>query len=189
MAEHKIQSTDAADGLGKAAALGPAEEEFDNFDSTPRVPRSKSLVVDLDPVPKFLHNIVQSWASACFVLSFKLETDPAILVHKAHYALERYQHHLVVGNLLTTRKWEVVLVSPHRADRWLRVPLNRRKKSMGGMEHLVGAAAGEPEGERNEPLDPASLPEGEPELEIESLIVPAVEELHGEHIKSHGAGV
>ncbi len=187
MAEHKIQSTDAVDGIkGTSSTPAPAAEEeetFDNFDSVTKVPRSKSLVIDLDPVPKFLHNIVQSWATSCMIISFKLETDPAILVHKAHYALERYQHHLVIGNLLTTRKWEVVLVSPQRADRWLRVPINRRKKTISGLEHLVGAAAGE---DTNKPLDPTSLPEGEPEMEIESLIVPAVEELHGEHIRLYG---
>ena len=191
MAEHKIQSTDAVEGFKNNSTSAPdgaaseEEETFDNFDSTPKVPRSKSLVIDLDPVPKFLHSIVQSWASSCMIISFKLETDPAILVHKAHYALDRYQHHLVIGNLLTTRKWEVVLVSPHRPDRWLRVPTNRRKRTISGIEGLVGAAEEHPS---NEPLDPKTLPEGEPEMEIESMIVPAVEELHGEHIKLHAEG-
>lgn len=36
--------------------------------------------------------------------------------------------------------------------------------------------------EKDEPLDPKSLPEGEPEIEIESLIIPAVKELHSEYI-------
>lgn len=87
MAEHKIQSTDAADGVGKkAAAAGGSEpgagagaageEEFDNFDSTTKVPRSKRLIVDLDPVPKFLKNLVDGWAPQCMIVSFKLETDP-----------------------------------------------------------------------------------------------------------------
>jgi phosphopantothenate---cysteine ligase (ATP) len=70
MAEHKIQSTDAADtvrdraqGTGinvrvakedKRAAngAGTEDEAFDNFDSFPKLPRSKRLVIDLDPVPK-----------------------------------------------------------------------------------------------------------------------------------------
>ncbi len=37
---------------------------------------------------------------------------------------------------------------------------------------------------KDEPVDPKSLPEGEPELEIESLIIPAVQELHSEYINS-----
>jgi phosphopantothenate-cysteine ligase len=41
----------------------------------------------------------------------QLETDPSILIPKARASLERYGHQLVIGNLLHTRKYEVVLVS------------------------------------------------------------------------------
>jgi phosphopantothenate-cysteine ligase len=105
MSEHKIQSTDAVKALKKSQgvkARPPSDEEetFDNFDSSPSVPRSKSLVIDLDPVPKFLKNLVEGWSPQGMIVSFKLETNPAILVHKARYSLDRYQHHLVIGNLL-----------------------------------------------------------------------------------------
>lgn len=189
MAEHKIQSTDAADAVKKTPAkpveTAPSEEEetFDNFDSSPAVPRSKRLIVDLDPVPKFLKNLVDGWAPEGMIVSFKLETDPAILVHKAKYSLDRYQHHLVIGNLLSTRKWEVVFVAPGRPDKWIRVPISRRKKTISGIENLVGAAD-KTSTTDDQPLDPKMLPEGEPEMEIESLIIPAVEELHAQHIKS-----
>ncbi|KAI1379127.1 DFP-domain-containing protein [Hypoxylon crocopeplum] len=196
MSEHKIQSTDAADMLKqqqgpttitKEAREPPEQEEeaFDNFDSSPSVPRSKRLIVDLDPVPKFLKNLVDGWAPEGMIVSFKLETNPAILVHKAKYSLERYQHHLVIGNLLSTRTWEVVFVAPGQEDQWIRVPINRRKKTLSGVEDLIGAA-GQKSAE-NQPLDPATLPEGEPEMEIESLIIPAVEELHSKHIRSAAA--
>lgn len=189
MAEHKIQSTDAAkafqdrekaaqqqqqaspkdggDGSGNGSGNGKTpddEEVFDNFDA-PRVPRSKRLVVDLDPVPKFLENLVDGWAPEGMIVSYKLETDPAILVHKARTSLDRYQHHLVIGNLLTTRKWEVVFVSPRRGDRWLRVART------GGW--------GDAEGR---PLRADELPPEEPEAELEALIIPAVAELHDDHI-------
>lgn len=105
MSEHKIQSTNIADAVKKGAkseaqSASEEEETFDNFDSSPRVPRSKRLVIDLDPVPKFLKNLVEGWLPQGMIVSFKLETDPTILVHKARYSLERYQHHLVIGNLL-----------------------------------------------------------------------------------------
>jgi len=45
------------------------------------------------------------------VVSFKLETDPAILITKARRALENYGHSLVVANLLSTRKNTVTIVS------------------------------------------------------------------------------
>ncbi|CAJ2503450.1 Uu.00g108440.m01.CDS01 [Anthostomella pinea] len=173
-------------GSGKDGAQ-PEEETFDNFDSSPAVPRSKRLIVDLDPVPKFLKNLVDGWAPEGMIVSFKLETDPGLLVHKARYSLDRYQHHLVVGNLLSTRKWEVVFVGAGRDDRWIRVPINRRKKTISGAEELVGAAERDRStggGGSNRPLDPATLPEGEPEMEIESLIIPAVEEWHSKHVES-----
>ncbi|KAI1427334.1 DNA/pantothenate metabolism flavoprotein [Xylaria sp. FL1777] len=211
MSEHKIQSTNATDKLqSKKLQQGPTtittekrehdkeneeDEAFDNFDSSPAVPRSKRLIVDLDPVPKFLKNLVDGWAPEGMIVSFKLETDPSILVHKAKYSLNRYQHHLVIGNLLTTRKWEVVFVSPGREDQWIRVPIARRKKTLSGsgVEDLIGVAEREgstkvsEENISNEPMDPASLPEGEPEMEIESLIIPAVQALHDKHVQSVAA--
>jgi phosphopantothenate-cysteine ligase len=186
MVEHKIQSTNAAETQAEkdkeAAEAAHEVEEFDNFDSSPAVPRSKRLIVDLDPVPKFLKNLVDGWAPEGMIVSFKLETDPDILVHKAKYSLERYQHHLVIGNLLSTRKWEVVFVAPAQKDQWIRVPRHRRKKTITGVEDMVGVAASGGE-IMDTPLDPKDLPEGEPEMEIESLIIPAVEALHTSHIK------
>jgi phosphopantothenate---cysteine ligase (ATP) len=183
MVEHKIQSTNAAEPKTSKDNGEEEEETFDNFDSSPAVPRSKRLIVDLDPVPKFLKNLVDGWAPEGMIVSFKLETDPEILVHKAQYSLTRYQHHLVIGNLLSTRKWEVVFVAPGQPDMWIRVPRHRRKKTITGIENMVGvAASGGDVAEK--PLDPKDLPEGEPEMEIESLIIPAVEELHTSHIKN-----
>ncbi|KAK4187310.1 putative phosphopantothenate--cysteine ligase [Podospora australis] len=185
MSEHKIQSTDAADSVlqakKKVAAATEEEETFDNFDSSPKVPRSKRLVVDLDPVPKFLKNLVEGWSPEGMIVSFKLETDPAILVHKARYSLDRYQHHLVIGNLLATRKWEVVFVSPGNPDKWIRVP---RNKALTGASPSTASPALAAETQSDEPLDPKSLPEAEPDLEIESLIIPAVSELHTKYINS-----
>ncbi|KAK3389020.1 DNA/pantothenate metabolism flavoprotein [Sordaria brevicollis] len=203
MSEHKIQSTDAVAEYkkGHSASATPSashratpapangngsgvvdEETFDNFDSSPSVPRSKRLVVDLDPVPKFLKNLVEGWSPEGMIVSFKLETDPSILTLKAKYSLNRYQHHLVIGNLLSTRKWEVVFVAPNRKDKWIRVPMHRRV----GSSSTAAANPQQPPTtettEKDEPLDPKSLPDGEPEIEIESLIIPAVKELHSEYV-------
>jgi phosphopantothenate-cysteine ligase len=69
------------------------------------------LVVDLDPVPKFLKRLVEEWAPNAMIVSFKLETDEKLLLFKARQALTRYSHQLVIGNLLQTRKREVVFVT------------------------------------------------------------------------------
>ncbi|KAJ3199847.1 hypothetical protein HDU82_000097 [Entophlyctis luteolus] len=70
-----------------------------------------SLKLELDQVPKILSPLVKEWAPNAFVVSFKLETDPSLLIQKARGALARYGHHAVIGNILSTRKHHVVLVT------------------------------------------------------------------------------
>lgn len=69
------------------------------------------LILDLDPVPKFLKKLVDEWAPDSMIVSFKLETDEDLLVYKARQALEKYSHQLVIGNLLQTRKQKVIFVN------------------------------------------------------------------------------
>lgn len=83
MAEHKIQSRDGG------------------------------LTLTLDQVPKFLKPLVSNWAAKGLIVSFKLETDTKLLVPKARYALTRYGHQVVIGNMLKTRKQTVTLITQH----------------------------------------------------------------------------
>lgn len=76
-----------------------------------------------------------------------------MLLSKCRQSLDRYSHHLVIGNLLSTRKREVVFVDREGLE-WIRTP--------------------EPK-------------EGE-EVEIESLIVPAVIRKHQEMLKRQRSG-
>ncbi|KAF2502542.1 phosphopantothenate-cysteine ligase [Lophium mytilinum] len=174
MVEHKIQSTekfnaDSSANTTPGGKLPAARTE------------GRSLIIDLEPVPKFLKQLVDGWAPEGMIVSFKLETDPSILVKKAQYSLERYAHHLVIGNLLMTRKWEVVFVSEMDGEKWIRVPRNRRTRSISGIEALIGkaAAAAAAKGHSAEsPTLTAEVLEGDPAQEIESLIIPAVAEMH-----------
>lgn len=163
MEEHKIQSREQnATGQGQG--------------------QGKQLVINLDPVPKFLTTLVSQWAPrGSMIVSFKLETDPSLLVNKARQALERYRHDLVIGNLLTTRKWEVVFVSAE-GERWIRVPKLKRSKSISGREELVGWAEkkGEPD---SIDLEGGTVKEG---MEIETLIVPELAALHSDMIARAG---
>lgn len=167
MVEHKIQSNEefSQDLEGGESKVAVRTE-------------GRKLIIDLEPVPKFLKQLVDGWAPEAMIVSFKLETDPSILVKKAEYSLKKYNHHLVIGNLLTTRKWEVVFVSELDGEKWIRVPRNRRTKSISGNESLVGAA--DPSGKKDdEPNEPSlSVPQGTPAVEIESLIIPEVADLH-----------
>lgn len=164
MAEHKIQSSEIQNG--KKSGDG------------------KQLVVELDPVPKFLTTLIKQWApSGSMVVSFKLETDPNLLVSKAEQALERYGHDLVIGNLLTTRKWEVVFVTKGQ-EHWIRVPKAKRSRSVSGIEELVGKADKKQAAAQEVDLNGGEVREG---LEIESLIIPELAALHTQRIENSTA--
>ncbi len=154
MAEHKIQSS----AINPVGANGASTQ-------------GKKLMVDLDPVPKFLKSLVDGWAPEGMIVSFKLETDSSILVSKAQQALDKYSHHLVIGNLLSTRKWEVVFVASGREEQWIRVPVHRRVKSVSGNRPVITTANDGNSAEQE-------WMSGEPEQEIESLIVPEVTRMH-----------
>ncbi|NWH67053.1 PPCS ligase, partial [Geococcyx californianus] len=81
MPEHKIQSTE-----------GP-------------------LQITMKMVPKMLSPLVKEWAPEAFVISFKLETDPLILIDKSRQALEKYRHQVVVANVLESRRTSVIVVT------------------------------------------------------------------------------
>ncbi|KAF2709483.1 phosphopantothenate-cysteine ligase-like protein [Pleomassaria siparia CBS 279.74] len=167
MVEHKIQSNE--EFSQNAAHVSTAKQPAARTEG-------RSLIIDLEPVPKFLKQLVDGWAPESIIVSFKLETDPSILVTKATYSLKKYAHHLVIGNLLTTRKWEVVFVSELDGEKWIRVPSNRRTKSFSGVESLVGSA--DPSSKTKADLAEHKVPQGEPAVEIESIIVPEIATMH-----------
>jgi phosphopantothenate-cysteine ligase len=176
MVEHKIQSNEEF-------SQGTGADQADVHVPAART-QGRKLVIDLEPVPKFLKQLVDGWAPEGMIVSFKLETDPSILVKKAQYSLDKYAHHLVIGNLLLTRKWEVVFISAMEGEKWIRVPQHRRTKSFSGVTSLIGSA------DLSRKADEADLalindhtaPEGQPAVEIESLIIPEIEKMHTKYI-------
>lgn len=70
-----------------------------------------ALQITMKMVPKMLAPLVKEWAPEAFVISFKLETDPAILIEKSRRALEKYRHQAVVANLLESRRTSVTVVT------------------------------------------------------------------------------
>ncbi|KAI7794793.1 phosphopantothenate--cysteine ligase [Triplophysa rosa] len=69
------------------------------------------LQISMKMVPKMLSPLVKDWAPQAFVISFKLETDPSILLERARRALDTYRHQAVVANVLDTRRGYVVVVT------------------------------------------------------------------------------
>jgi len=79
----------------------------------------------MDQVPKFfLKPMVTNWVPKGFIVSFKLETDPSLLVNKSRHALTRYGHQIVICNLLTTRKLEVTFITK---DSELKIQLSEKE--------------------------------------------------------------
>ncbi|AQZ10357.1 CAB2 (YIL083C) [Zygosaccharomyces parabailii] len=106
--EHKIQSRDSNN-----------KSDGNSYSSTTA---DGKLVVNLDPVPKFLRRLVESWAKQAMIVSFKLETDESILIQKSTQALDRYNHQLVIGNMLQNRNKQVVFVDQkNRKGDWIRL--------------------------------------------------------------------
>ncbi|KAL1988661.1 hypothetical protein VTN96DRAFT_8361 [Rasamsonia emersonii] len=176
MAEHKIQSSEV-----------PVSDSdvYTGYNEDQPSHRSKKLIIDLDPVPKFLHRLVDGWAPhGSMIVSFKLETDPNLLVYKARTSLQRYSHHLVIGNLLSTRKWEVVFVTPDPPfERWIRVPKSKRSKSISGAKAQVGLAEGKKLDEEEESHTQDESSSDKEGIEIESLIVPELVKMHTQMIE------
>ncbi|XP_071622933.1 phosphopantothenate--cysteine ligase [Heliangelus exortis] len=69
------------------------------------------LQITMRMVPKMLSPLVKEWAPEAFVISFKLETDPLILMDKSRQALEKYRHQVVVANVLESRRNSVIIVT------------------------------------------------------------------------------
>ncbi|KXS19776.1 DNA/pantothenate metabolism flavo protein [Gonapodya prolifera JEL478] len=88
--------------------------------------REGALTMVLEQVPKFLKPLVKDWAPSGYIVSFKLETDPALLVPKSQQSLDRYGHQLVIGNLLNTRKWTVTFVTRESHNNVTLTPAEQR---------------------------------------------------------------
>lgn len=150
--QHKIQSRD----YGLSGKDGnDAGDNGNEVKGNTMTTADGKLIVNLDPVPKFLSRLVQSWANKAMIVSFKLETDPSILMEKARYALKRYNHQLVIGNLLQKRSTEVTFVTPNKTNGYP-IKLNDSSDDNNNKENIC----------------------------IEELIVPEVIKLHEEWMES-----
>jgi len=66
--------------------------------------------LELAPVPKMLGLLRREWCPRAYAVSFKLETDPALLLPKARRAIDAYGMHAVVANELAVREKRAELV-------------------------------------------------------------------------------
>ncbi|EGD76755.1 phosphopantothenate-cysteine ligase [Salpingoeca rosetta] len=71
--------------------------------------RDGNLSLHMEQVPKLLHMVKPQLCPECYVVTFKLETDEALLAQKARAALAAYGHEMVVANMLHRRHREVLV--------------------------------------------------------------------------------
>ncbi|ODH45726.1 hypothetical protein GX48_08192 [Paracoccidioides brasiliensis] len=204
MVEHKIQSSNETTTTTTTPPPPhvthrhdtiPVDDIYTGFNDPQPPTHGKKLIVDLDPVPKFLLSLVDGWApQGSMIVSFKLETDPSLLISKAETALQRYSHDLVIGNLLSTRKWEVVFVSrkPNGqiSERWIRIPKAATShaataKPLSSKTRPVAGALGE---KKEGGVAVAAQAHPDQMVEIESLIIPELKKKHSDMIEAARAG-
>ncbi|KAG8534165.1 uncharacterized protein KY384_001009 [Bacidia gigantensis] len=167
LSEHKIQSSNANIVNGEGYPM-----LSNGLSGTGQQNR---LMINLDPVPKFLKDLVQGWAPEGMMISFKLETDPSLLIEKSQQALKKYSHHLVIGNLLSTRRHEVVFITS-QGEHWIKIPQHRRTRSVVSPSFLRKTFLDEAQEETATAM-------GDGPIEIESLIVPEVAAMHRRFIQ------
>ncbi len=151
MAKHKIQSDD-----------GP-------------------LTLQLDRVPKMLGQLVKEWAPDAFIISFKLETDPSILLAKSTASLNRYGHQLVIGNILTTRKHKVVFVS-HKLSSPRHYP--KQASSLSLLDSTINGPSSNDHSRFDIQEITLSQTEMESGMDIETKMIQQIMRLHAEWIQN-----
>ncbi|XP_048374750.1 phosphopantothenate--cysteine ligase [Sphaerodactylus townsendi] len=122
--------------LGSSAMFYLAAAVSDFYIPASEMPEHKIQSVDgplqitMKIVPKMLSPLVKEWAPEAFVISFKLETNPSILIDKSRQALEKYRHQVVIANMLDSHRTSVLVVT---RDSEMRLSLSEEELS-GGME-------------------------------------------------------
>ncbi|XP_021490722.1 phosphopantothenate--cysteine ligase isoform X1 [Meriones unguiculatus] len=115
---HLLQAAALAlNPLGSSAMFYLAAAVSDFYIPVSEMPEHKisssggSLQITMKMVPKMLSPLVKDWAPTAFIVSFKLETDPNIVINRARNALEVYQHQVVVANTLESIQSFVIIVT------------------------------------------------------------------------------
>uniref|UniRef100_A0A7E4V2W9 DFP domain-containing protein n=1 Tax=Panagrellus redivivus TaxID=6233 RepID=A0A7E4V2W9_PANRE len=95
-----------------AAAVSDFYIEHEKLPEHKIASNGAGLDLKLTIAPKVIRGIVKNVVPDAFIVSFKLETNPELLVKKATRALEEYGHQVVVANMLKTRKRRVTFITP-----------------------------------------------------------------------------
>lgn len=162
MAEHKIQSSN---GVG--------------------------LTLELQCVPKMLGEFklgVGSWCYDAFLVSFKLETNPNVIIAKAAAALQKYGVDVVVANVLGEHRTAVTLVRPADFATLASAPAVPAVTGDETEEVAVSSVrCVQVRADADAKDDGNDAPIGALATELETAIVRELVRLHDEHLAERGA--
>ena len=157
MATHKIQSSGGGAGGG-------------------------GLSLSLSAVPKCIGLLKQRWAPGCYCASFKLETNPHILLAKAAKAIAGYGVDAVVANELASYTYKVQVVAASGAAAEVRIGAGEGEAGphFGGDEEADVEVSGVA-------VTHIELPRASAAVPIEQLIVADIAARHGAFIAAAAA--
>jgi phosphopantothenate-cysteine ligase len=89
----------------------PKRQAASQSKSSMNADTSDFITLKLYHVPKKLGDLKSRWAPKAFVVSFKLETDPDLVVRKAKSSIDKYHMDVVIANNLASRRDIVQVVS------------------------------------------------------------------------------
>ncbi|UOX38748.1 bifunctional phosphopantothenoylcysteine decarboxylase/phosphopantothenate synthase [Finch poxvirus] len=128
--------SESLSSLGEDAMIYLAAAVSDFYTPYEDMPEHKiesegdEIILKMKTVPKMLSHLVDEWAPNAFVVSFKLETNDSIVVSKARDALKKYNHHVVIANLMKDRRTNVIIITK---DSEHNLVLSEKEKLDGGV--------------------------------------------------------
>jgi uncharacterized membrane protein YgcG len=163
---HKIQSGGASSGGGSSGGGSSSGGSSGASGGGGGEDGAAPLQLRLTPTPKAVAAVAAAWAPSCPAVSFKLETDEALLLEKARRALATGGVRAVVANLLHKRYEEVVLLRRGGGVEILRAGGGGE----GGVEEALGIAPGV--------LPPEAAARAMRQRSLEALLAAALQRVH-----------
>jgi len=143
------------------------------------------LVLQLPQTPKLLSELKPRWCPRVFCVSFKLETDIAILLSKAENAIHKYNMDAVVANELHSRKHKVVVVTPSSKIEVIDAAFVQTSSSSSSSLPATSVAASA----SSSSSSPAPVFERViARRELDGALIDIISELHAKHIERTNSG-
>ena len=180
MAIEKIQSQSSSGDNGDDGGSGSANTTTGD-----------GITLKLQNTPKMLTSVCNTWCPDAMVVSFKLETNPNILLAKAASAIKKYGVDVVCANVLGTHRQVVTLITQEKAKSFSKVTDNKERILDDVTTPITVHKNGPIEGNEDAPIAVSGVVEERIEVDaqfgmvIEHPLVEALCRLHNEKLELH----